>query len=211
LLAGVLLGGAGGYLLAGRRTPLRETELVEALRTLGLPRARERWHDLHEQDPDDPLARAGLALAHYYEGQRLERNGDWTGAMRAFGEATRLEPGVHYFHIALGHAYVSENRLEQGLAAFDEALRLEPTSITANLRAFHVRLQLGKPREAQADLERLEQLAQTRRDLAEALPNLCELLALALEESGAADAANAARERAEALRGRQGSPQEPED
>jgi tetratricopeptide (TPR) repeat protein len=202
LLAGLLLGGAGGYLLRGRGGAPRDTELAEAVQLLGLPgRARERWKELHERNPDDPVARAGLALAHFREGQSLGDRNDWTGAIRAFGEAVRLEPGVHYFHLGLGNAYMSENRYEQGLAEFDEARRLEPKSIGANMRAFHVRLQLGKPDEAKVDLERLEELAREKRDLAAALPRLYELLALAFEESGAAEEAKAAREKAEALRG----------
>lgn len=73
---------------------------------------------------DDPGVEA--ALARLEEGARLTYQGDSEGAERAFKAALDIEPQVAALHLALGNVLPASSRLQEKVAQFEDAVRLQP-------------------------------------------------------------------------------------
>lgn len=119
----------------------------------------------------DALARAGeLAAAEHEFSQALERNlkmglalvgrgtvralqGKYDPAYMDLHVATQVQPDLADAHASLGSLEVILQNAEGALAAFNEALRLDPTFALAYNGRGCARYGLGKPDEAATDFE----------------------------------------------------------
>ncbi len=203
LLGVVAISVAGGLFWARCAQSDREAVLADAFLTLGVPkRALEAFEVLHADTPDDALAEAGLALAHFRQGQRLRANQKHEESVNALREAVALRGDVHYFHIELGMALHTHGRPDLALAEFREAARLDPKSVGAHLRMFSLLLETDQTKEAEQVIERLIELQVANPGLREAIPNFYLQLAAACESAGDTAGAAKARKRAEELSSR---------
>lgn len=203
LLVAVVLAAAGGYWVGHMRDAHAVQPVVEALLLLGNPRrAIEAFEPLHQADPSEPLARAGLALAHYRHGRQLERVQKTTDSMAAFTAAIRLRADVSYFHTALGAAHDADGRPDRALAEFQEAARLDPKAVGARIRLWSAFMQTDRFDEAKGVLEALIELASSDPNLRTVVPRFCRDLAGAYEGAGQAAAAAALQRRADELEAR---------
>src|SRR5262249_9271109 len=66
------------------------------------------------------------AAAHNDLGSALGQQGDLAGAVAAFREVLRLDPGQAEVHNNLGITLLKQGDVAGGLAALDEAIRLRP-------------------------------------------------------------------------------------
>jgi len=203
LLAAAAVGAGLGYGLGG----LGGVSDADALAAdfLGLVRPRQAiqvFAARHAAAPEEPLARAGLALAHFQEAQKLLQNQKYAEAILALERAIRVEAGVDHFHIELADALASEGQIPQAIDACREAQRLNPESTGANLRCFHLLLRDGRAAEAVPILDRLAALAPRPPGMEDALPRLYRMLGDAFEGEGDAQAAAANRRRADDLESR---------
>ena len=135
-----VLGASGdpdGVLAAHRAALVHHPLSAAAHRDLGLALvARRGWDEAHAQltaavrlNPRDVVALAALGDV------RRERR-DIAGAIDAYGRALTLKPADAALHNKLGIAYALAGQPDAARARFEEAVRLDPTSVMAseNLR-----------------------------------------------------------------------------
>jgi tetratricopeptide (TPR) repeat protein len=99
-----------------------------------------------KQVPDFAAAYIGLGRAH-----AELRNDD--EAVRNFRIAAGLARSNPMPYHALGRLYVERNRLDEAIAAFDLALRINPQFLPALTDRATTLVQMGRDRQAMADLE----------------------------------------------------------
>lgn len=121
-----------------------------------------------------------------------ESSGQLDDAIRAYREATCLDPSSAAAHVNLGTAYHARNRLEEAMAEYREAIRLEPGRAAAHI-------DLGAAHHAQGRLD--EAIGEYRRaiQLDPSVAEAHENLATALEAKGDLRAAQNEHREAERL------------
>ena len=103
---------------------MRRVEAARRLEsTMNFPAACQAYRDLVKADPGD----AGL---HYLLGACLLKLHDSEAALRSLREAIRLRPTVPEFFSTQAIAYRAQHRLEDGLAAVERGLALDPDNIS---------------------------------------------------------------------------------
>jgi tetratricopeptide (TPR) repeat protein len=73
----------------------------------------------------DPAARAGEAYSQYMLGRHLETTDDIAGAISAFKRASQLDPQSSDIVAELAGLYMRQSRLEEAVAAGEQALKIE--------------------------------------------------------------------------------------
>jgi len=82
--------------------------------------------------PSDPATRAGEAYSQFMLGRHLETTDDISGAITAFKRAAQLDPQSSDIVAELAGLYMRQSRLEEAVAAGDQALKVD-----ANNREAH--------------------------------------------------------------------------
>lgn len=78
---------------------------------------------------------------------------DFAKAESMFRKVTELQPSMGYGFITLGDALRAQNKLDEAVAAYNDALALDPTIYTAYLKRGHVNSFLGNYEAARADYQ----------------------------------------------------------
>jgi tetratricopeptide (TPR) repeat protein len=114
-----------------------------------------------------PAPPSSAAQRLWEQGQKAILGGDTDGAIAAYRESLRLDPGMARNHLSLAAAFMEKG--EEGPAADQMAdyLRGQPDHFIVRLHYAELLLRLGRPREAQDQFERFIADAQTRPALAE--------------------------------------------
>jgi len=76
------------------------------------------------------MARAQISLGDQQGGGSAEASQAYSNAVRSLEKAVTLAPARADVHAELARAYVAADRLDEGLAEADEAVRLDPTNTT---------------------------------------------------------------------------------
>ncbi len=84
------------------------------------------------QAPNDAEARIGDAYAQYMLGRHLETADDIPGAVAAFRRAAQLDPKGADVVAELAGLYMRQSRLDEAIAAGDEALKIDPDNREAH-------------------------------------------------------------------------------
>ena len=105
-------------------------------------------------DPSDPIAQESLAVALMKAGETNAAE-----AVPHFSEAIRLRPARFTTRINFGTALCSVGRIEECLAQFQEAERLDPTSVDAPLMAARAHAAGGDFPAALVSLEKARTIA----------------------------------------------------
>ena len=152
-------GPSGGYLgeveLDHLSQPLRE--LVDAMEEGSLPRLVDPglgYAIILELSPEQ--ARSAAAQRSLGRGIQLLREGSIDQALRELNHAVSLDPASAQAHLLLGwvqRLHGSPYRIQQSQTAFQEALRLEPTSRWARLQLALLFIESGRLEEASAVLK----------------------------------------------------------
>jgi len=82
--------------------------------------------------PGVPVSASSSAYYEFLLGRHLDANGDLEGSLAAFQRAATLDPGSAEIQADLAGLYVRQNRTKDAIAAGEQALKNDPTSITAN-------------------------------------------------------------------------------
>jgi tetratricopeptide (TPR) repeat protein len=82
--------------------------------------------------PPDSAAKTGDAYAQFMLGRRLETADDIAGAIAAFKRATQLDPQSSDIVAELAGLYMRQSRLEEAVAAGEQALKIEPANREAH-------------------------------------------------------------------------------
>jgi hypothetical protein len=101
-------------------------------------------------------------------GTMRAENGDPKGALQALNESNELQPNA----LAWTNIGVIRRQLKQGrqaLAAFEEAVKIEPDNVTALFYAGDTALALGQPERARPYLEHAAELDPERQDIQRSL------------------------------------------
>ncbi|MCK4546596.1 MAG: sulfatase-like hydrolase/transferase [Candidatus Eisenbacteria sp.] len=91
--------------------------------------------------------RCQLASRHTRTGWALLESGDPGGALDAFLETLRIEPGSPLRHVNLAAAYVRLEQYERAASVFRDALKLDPAYVNAHLglaRMYRLRGDVGR-------------------------------------------------------------------
>jgi tetratricopeptide (TPR) repeat protein len=83
------------------------------------------------QTPPSP-ERAGEAYAQFLLGRHLETADDIDGAIAAFKRAAQLDPQASDVAAELSGLYMRQSRLEEAIAAADQAIKIEPANREAH-------------------------------------------------------------------------------
>ena len=147
---------------------------------------------------DAAAGRPGTPHAHYEMGETLLQSGDFAGAVDPLTTAADLSPDSAGVHAALGRALLGADRPAAAIAAFRDALWIEPQlpaalGPLAGILAAHPRRDLRRPAEA---VRLAEHLAG---QLAFQEPRSLDLLGAALAAAGDFTGAMQAAERAAIL------------
>lgn len=100
-------------------------------------------------EPNDPLIWGNLGIAHQDLGQ-------WEEAERYFQKSITLRPSAQGW-FQLGNARLAQQQYTAALAAFDEAIQLDPQHAASHLQRGIVCKQLGDVAQAQESLMRAKQ------------------------------------------------------
>ncbi len=133
------------------------------------PRPRYSYH-LHSQQAEGNRLEAQRVLAKGVQAHQERRLLD---AMKAYGEAAKLDPSYFEAHYNLGLAAYEAKSLPQALASLEEAVSIEPASANARYHFGVALLQANYPEDAAHELQKLlaDQPGETRAHFA--LANLC--------------------------------------
>jgi tetratricopeptide (TPR) repeat protein len=136
------------------RPDLADAYLNRALARQGLNQLAEA-----EQDFTEAMDRGGQATRlHFLRSRVREKRGDKEGARRDYQEGLRREPADEKSWLARGFANLSTDP-EAALADFEQALRLNPRSLSGLQNKAHVLAEkLGRNREALDVLDRAVEL-----------------------------------------------------
>lgn len=97
------------------------------------------------------------APAYYMLGRAYTRQGDLASALQAYREAARLHPDPSYF-LNLGRALArsgeSDADRERAIAAYEDALKLDPSSAEAHLELGRLAFQTKSLEKARTELEK---------------------------------------------------------
>src|SRR5687767_4635652 len=92
---------------------------------------------------ETPKPAANTAMDLYATGRNRFEAGDLKGAIEAYREAIKLEPGSAEVHLFLGHAYLKLEKDSDAIKAFKQSLKLNPdqpeTQYGLGLAAFRTR------------------------------------------------------------------------
>src|SRR3954468_16354557 len=80
----------------------------------------------------DPAARTGDAYSQFMLGRHLETADDIPGAIAAFKRAVQLDPQSSNISAELSGLYMRQSRLEEAIAAGEQALKIEPANREAH-------------------------------------------------------------------------------
>jgi tetratricopeptide (TPR) repeat protein len=98
---------------------------------------------------DAAQARLGATfLVSYFQGLSLDRAGQRAHAVVAFGNAIRLNPKSAEAHVELGKTELALGRVQDGIAALREALRLSPGNLQARRLLSRAYQRLGDAKRA---------------------------------------------------------------
>jgi len=104
-------------------------------------------------DPKSPTANN----AYDYLGRTYTRLGDNAAAIRTYRESLRLDPNQPAIQLALGNVYFMEERLEAAVAAYEQAVRLNPDALN-RYSLGQGYLALGRYDEAERQFEEVRRL-----------------------------------------------------
>ncbi|MCX6592355.1 MAG: tetratricopeptide repeat protein [Acidobacteria bacterium] len=130
-------------LMEARPSPELEMEAGRLLRRL----AERRFSDLSRQDD-------GQAAVSEIAGRRLEREGNFTGALARYQETQAREPERPGIHYALGSVHWKLREMVAAEAHLRAELARTPGHGMANFRLGQVLIATGREQEAVAPLER---------------------------------------------------------
>lgn len=77
-------------------------------------------------DDNDP------ASSYLEDGERYAEAGDWAAALKAYKQATAIDPNHPDAHIYVGDAYMSLGKYKEAFAAYNEAVRVSPSNAEAH-------------------------------------------------------------------------------
>ena len=75
---------------------------------------------------DDPIS------SYLDKGDRYADAGDWAEALKAYQQATAMNPSHAEAHISVGDAYLSLGKYKEAFASYEEAIRLAPSNADAH-------------------------------------------------------------------------------
>ncbi len=99
-----------------------------------------------------------LGSRHAQAAQQAMKAGDFEAAARAFGELTRLLPGVAEVHSNLGVAYFFNKQRVEAIQAFETALKIKPDLVSALIFSGIASFELSDYEQAAARLEKAVEL-----------------------------------------------------
>jgi Tfp pilus assembly protein PilF len=112
--------------------------------------------------PSDPdTSRSGEltpAQARFNEGVEASKNGDKVTARSSFLSAIELDPKLAVAHLALAGLYLESGEHPSGLAAAQQAAKLDPNSVLARRLLYELHSQMGNKGEAAKILDVLSQI-----------------------------------------------------
>ncbi len=117
-------------------------------------------------DPAPP-APGGEALRLWERGQKAMLAGDADGAVAAYRESLRLDPGLARNHLSLAAACLEKGDDAAAAGHMGDYLRFQPDHSVVRLHLAELFLRLGRAREAREQFERFIADAQARPALAE--------------------------------------------
>jgi adenylate cyclase len=127
----------------------------------GFTNSAQNFQQAIALDPEFALAHAGLAEAYNlisYWGYVAPKEG-FPKAKRAARKALELDSQVAEAHTALAYTeFQYEWNFGEAEMEFKEAIRLNPSSVTAHLGFWEYLLDFGRPQEAHRELERAREL-----------------------------------------------------
>ncbi|MFH1502431.1 MAG: tetratricopeptide repeat protein [Candidatus Eisenbacteria bacterium] len=101
-----------------------------------------------------PRIEAGeLAGVHYERGQRAADANEWGAAVDEFGAASHLVPGEALYLRRYGGALVRSGRVDLGLAALEDAMKLLPDDADGRMSLAKLYLVSGRYKEAKRHLD----------------------------------------------------------
>ena len=113
-----------------------------------------------------PVHRVGSStctpVLAFYLATLYQQLGDYGSAERAYVKAEELPRAAP--RVDLGELYAQEGQLSKALVAFNDAVKVEPTSIPALAARSIYEREAGKPRFAAIDLDRAERLGPSNQD-----------------------------------------------
>jgi eukaryotic-like serine/threonine-protein kinase len=109
---------------------------LEALKLFDIPgsldSAEQSFNTILRHTPNNAAAVAGLSLVYSYKYRGDSEDPIWMKKADASAQqALQLNAQLALTHVALGHLFTIKAAYDKALAAFDQALKLEPTNIFA--------------------------------------------------------------------------------
>ncbi|MCK8825232.1 peptidylprolyl isomerase [Fuchsiella alkaliacetigena] len=149
-------------LLTGEEDAEERQQLVQELRWEEAQRALE---DLVEEQRAQADIEVDSAELRAY---RAASEGDFAQAETDYKEAlAESQSGIEdlYLYSNLGHVYAQQDKFEDAIAAYNEALEVSPNSAELRLDLANLYYEMEAEEEAQEELEKAYQLAQEEEDI----------------------------------------------
>jgi DNA-binding winged helix-turn-helix (wHTH) protein/tetratricopeptide (TPR) repeat protein len=129
-------------------------------------RARERFRQAVDLDPDSVVAQIGLAASYLVARSpgKPWSQADGIEAERAVERVSRMAPNDSTVAMLWGDLQVLKGRPDLALPAFDKAIRLEPSFCAGYVLRAEALLLLGRVNEVQEEVDRAVQLAMAAHD-----------------------------------------------
>ena len=131
-------------------------------------RARERFQQAVEMDPDSVVAQLGVAASYLVARSpgKPWSKADGIEAERAVERVSRMAPNDSTAAMLWGNLQVLKGRPDLALPAFEKAIRLEPSFCNGYVLRAEALLLLGRVNEVQKEVDRAVQLAVAAHDTA---------------------------------------------
>jgi len=143
-------------------------DLTQHNRRESIPRARARFEQALQEDPESIIALTGLGAAHLSASFARTRLGlaDMATAERVIEQAVRLAPNDATASMEWGALQLLKGRADLALPAFEKANRLAPSLSNGHLLLARALLLLGRTEDVQTEAERAARLASLSHDAA---------------------------------------------
>jgi len=143
-------------------------DLTQHNRRESIPRARARFEQALQEDPESIIALTGLGAAHLSASFARTRLGlaDMATAERVVEQAVRLAPNDATASLEWGAIQLLKGRADLALPAFEKANRLAPSFANAHLLLARALLLLGRTEDVPTEADRAVKLALLSQDAA---------------------------------------------
>lgn len=139
--------------MAGAKTPKSSSVTGNWRELLYTPDRMKAWirgdislRELHGISPREMLEMAVSGYAMYGQGRYRE-------AEVIFGGLSALDPSESYYRTALGAIHLAQEKVDDALREFDQAMRLNPKDLAACVNRGEAHLRLGNVADAARDFK----------------------------------------------------------